>query len=171
MGQFPAQINNRYVAMRAWRKSAVASLCHQRLIVAESTPSGTPSRRTPDICSCGGDPVEQSLQPFFLWPHESVRRICLKNPTAPVSLREQRVGAFRAQNPFKVPDGGVNVLRRVGADPCARFCGVHVCPLRYKACFANTVHRGPKACRCSPRNWPGASACNRKERYMKGWRE
>jgi len=119
------------------------------------TPNGSPSRWTSGICSCGGNPVEQPLQPFFLWPHESVRRICLKNPTAPVSLREQEVGAFRAQNPFEVPDGGVNVLRCVRADPCARFCSVHVCPLRYKACFASTVHPGPKPFRCSLRNWTG----------------
>jgi hypothetical protein len=49
-----------------------------------------------EIRRSAGEPVKQSLQPFLLRSHQPPRRICLKNPTAPVRLREQRICTFRA---------------------------------------------------------------------------
>ena len=41
-----------------------------------------------EIRGSAREPVKQSLQPFLLRSHQPPRRICLKNPTAPVCLCE-----------------------------------------------------------------------------------
>jgi hypothetical protein len=81
---------------------------------------------TPGICGSAGETVEQSLQPFPLPLQESGRRICLENPAAPVSLGEQRFDTFCAQDPLKMRNCSVKVLRCIGAHPGACFgCNVH----------------------------------------------
>jgi hypothetical protein len=49
-----------------------------------------------EIRGSAWEPVKQSLQPFLLRLHQPLRRICLKNPTAPVRLSEQRICTFGA---------------------------------------------------------------------------
>jgi hypothetical protein len=74
---------------------------------------------TSGICGSAGEPVKQSVQPFLLPSQESGRCVRLKNPTAPVSLGEQRIGTVRAQDPLKMRNCSVKVLWRVGAHPGA----------------------------------------------------
>jgi hypothetical protein len=78
-----------------WRKSAISRLYPSDARCMDGAFSGDLRSRI-KIRGSAWEPVKQSLQPFLLRLHQPPRRICLKNPIAPVRLSEQRICTFGA---------------------------------------------------------------------------